>query len=517
MSSRGAEKGAAAISWRTRTLFGRSGLASSPRAPRNDAVRGRLLALALGLAMLPGCSLIGPNFFRPKAPVPPAYKQMAGWKQAEPRDHELRGNWWEMYGDPVLNELQRQVAAANQTLAQAEARYRQSRTLVAQARSAYFPLVDLSAGTTRSQSATAGSSTGGGSRGAVNSHRLGVEASWEPDLWGRIRRTVEANVAAAQASAADVESVRLSIHADLAQTYFALRALDAQQRLLEESVRAFEGSLKLTQNRYNAGVVARVDVVQAESQLRTTQAQAIDTGVQRAQLEHAIAVLVGKAPAELAIPRRPLDNVAPPPIPVGVPSELLERRPDIAGAERRVAAANAQIGVAQAAYFPSITLSASGGLASSTIATLFSTPARFWSLGSALAQTIFDAGARRARVQQQVALYDESVAAYRQTVLTSFQEVEDNLAALRILEEEAAVQADALAGARLSVDLALNQYKSGIVSYLNVLTAQTTALASERTAVDLQSRRLAASVLLVRALGGGWHQASLPTPRQVGR
>jgi NodT family efflux transporter outer membrane factor (OMF) lipoprotein len=484
------------------------------------AVRPRIRSVlpATLLLCLTGCSLVGPNFFRPKAPVPPAYKEMAGWKQAEPRDHELRGNWWEMYNDPVLNGLQAQVNVSNQTLAQAEARYRQSRALVAQARSAYFPIIDVSASSNRAQSGSGGSTTtGGGSRGPVTSHRLSADATWEPDLWGRIRRTVEANVANAQASAADVESVRLSIQSDLAQSYFALRAVDAQQRLLQDSVRAFEASLKLTQNRYNAGVVARVDVVQAQSQMQATQAQAIDTGVQRAQLEHAIAVLVGKSPAELSLALSPLDEVVPPAIPVGLPSALLERRPDIAGAERRVAAANAQIGVAQAAYFPALTLSASGGFASATIGTLISTPARFWSLGLGLAQTLFDAGLRRARTQQAVALYDETVAAYRQTVLTGFQEVEDNLAALRILEEESAVQAEALAGARQSVELALNQYKSGIVSYLNVLTAQTTALTNERTAVDLRSRRLAASVLLVRALGGGWDGSALPSPRQTAR
>jgi NodT family efflux transporter outer membrane factor (OMF) lipoprotein len=480
------------------------------------AVRRRSVLTTALLLGLTGCSLVGPNFFRPKAPVPPAYKEMAGWKQAEPRDHELRGNWWEMYNDPVLNGLQAQVNVSNQTLAQAEARYRQSRALVAQARSAYFPIVDVSATSNRAQSGSGGNTTGG-SRGAVNSHRLSADATWEPDLWGRIRRTVEANVASAQASAADVESVRLSIQSDLAQSYFALRAVDAQKRILDESVRAFEASLKLTQNRYDAGVVARVDVVQAQSQMQATQAQAIDTGVQRAQLEHAIAVLVGKSPAELNLAIAPLDEVVPPAVPVGLPSALLERRPDIAGAERRVAAANAQIGVAQAAYFPALTLSASGGFASATIGNLISTPARFWSLGLGLAQTVFDAGLRRARTAQAVALYDETVAAYRQTVLTGFQEVEDNLAALRILEEESAVQAEALAGARQSVELALNQYKSGIVSYLNVLTAQTTALTNERTAVDLRSRRLAASVLLVRALGGGWDASALPSERQTAR
>ena len=479
-------------------------------------MRGFVIAVVLGaLALLPGCKLLGPDYARPSAPVPAAYKEAPpGWKNAEPRDEALRGNWWEVYGDPVLNDLVSQVSVSNQTLAQAEARYRQSRALVAQARSEYFPLFDLNVTSTRAKAGQGGSGEVG-SRGAQTAHRIGVNASWEPDLWGRVRRNVEAQAAGAQASAADIEATRLSLQADLAQSYFALRAVDSQRRLLEASVRAFEDSLKLTQNRYEAGVVARVDVVQAETQVRQTQAQAIDVGVQRAQLEHAIAVLVGKPPATLDLPRAPLNGTVPPRVPLGVPSELLERRPDIAAAERRVAAANAQIGVAQAAYFPTITLSGSAGFASSTIADLFSPPARFWSLGAALAQTLFDGGARQARVQQQVALYDETVGAYRLTVLTSFQEVEDNLAALRILEEESVVQDEALALARRSVELALNQYKSGIVSYLNVLTAQTTALASERTAVDLQSRRLAASVQLVRALGGGWDPASLPTQQQV--
>jgi NodT family efflux transporter outer membrane factor (OMF) lipoprotein len=325
-----------------------------------------------------------------------------------------------------------------------------------------------------------------------------------------VRRSVEASATSAQASAADLEAVRLALQADLAQNYFLLRAVDAQQQIFEETLHAFEDSLKLTQNRYDVGVVARSDVVQAQTQLRTTQAQALDLGVQRAQLEHAIAVLTGKPPADFSLPQAPLIT-APPVIPVGLPSDLLERRPDIATAERRVASANAQIGVAKAAYFPSLVLSGSGGYQSTGISNLLNAPTRFWSLGASVAQSIFDAGLRRARTAQAVAVYDETVANYRQTVLTGFQEVEDNLAALRILEEESAVQTEALAGARLSVELALNQYKSGIVSYLNVLTAQTTALTNERTAVDLQSRRLAASVLLVRALGGGWNQAALPS------
>ena len=400
---------------------------------------------------------------------------MAGWKAAEPRDHEWKGPWWTVYNDPVLNSLAGEVSVSNQTVAQAEAQFRQARALVALARSAYFPIVDASVSASRSRAAN---TTGGPSRGAVNSHSLALDASWEPDLWGRVRRSVEASAASAQASAADLESIRLSLQAELAQDYFLLRALDAQQQILEDTVKAFETSLKLTENRYQVGVVARADVIQAQTQLRTTQAQAIDVGVQRAQFEHAIAVLIGKPPSEFALPRAPL-NALPPGIPVGVPSELLERRPDIASAERRVAAANAQIGVAKAAFFPALTLSATGGFQGAGFSQWLNAPARFWSLGATLAQTIFDAGARRAQTEQAIAAYDATVAAYRQTVLAGFQEVEDNLAALRILEQEAQVQAEAVTAARQAVDITLNQYKAGTVSYINVLTAQATAL-SER-------------------------------------
>jgi NodT family efflux transporter outer membrane factor (OMF) lipoprotein len=469
------------------------------RASRRHVALARLLAMTVFIA-LAGCT-VGPNFFRPKAPVPAEYKEMQGWKQAQPRDGEWKGDWWTVYDDAVLTALIAEVSVSNQTLAQTEAQYRQARALVAQARAAYFPVLSGSGSVTRSQVGRASSGTV--SRGGVTVHEIGLDASWEPDLWGRVRRSVEANVANARASAADVENVRLSLQAELATNYFLLRALEAQQQLFDDSLRAFEESLKLTENRYNAGVAARADVVQAQTQLRTTQAQAIDLGVQRAQLEHAIAVLIGKAPADFSLTRASLP-AAPPDVPVGVPSELLERRPDIAAAERRVESANAQIGVAQAAYFPVLTLSASGGFQSTALSQLFSPPARFWSLGAALAQTIFDAGLRKARTEQAIGLYDQTVGNYRQTVLTAFQEVEDNLAALRILEQESAVQADAVALARRSLELTLNQYKAGIVSYLNVLTAQTTLLSAERTAVDVRNRRLAASVALVRALGGGW-------------
>jgi NodT family efflux transporter outer membrane factor (OMF) lipoprotein len=457
--------------------------------------------------LVSGC-VVGPDYSRPTAPVPSGFKEMEGWKQAEPRDQEIKGSWWEIYSDPVLGDLIEQVSVSNQTLAQSEAQYRQARALVAQARAAYFPVLNASGSITRSRGSGSSSANTVTLARTSTQYQVGLDASWELDLWGRVRRSVEANVANEQASAADVEAARLSLQAQLAQNYFLLRSVDAQQQIFRDSVRAFTESLKLTQNRYNAGVAARSDVVQAQTQLKTTEAQALDLDVQRAQLEHAIAVLTGKPPADFALARAPLDT-APPSIPIGLPSELLERRPDIAGAERRMASANAQIGVAKAAYFPTLSLTADGGYRSTSVSNLLGTPARFWSLGADLAQVLFDAGLRRARTEQAVALYDQTVASYRQTVLQGFQEVEDNLAALRILEQEAVVQDEAVALARQSLQLTLNQYKSGIVSYLNVLTAQTTLLAAERTAVDLRNRRLAASIGLIRALGGGWHASTL--------
>jgi NodT family efflux transporter outer membrane factor (OMF) lipoprotein len=337
----------------------------------------------------------------------------------------------------------------------------------------------------------------------VTSHSLPLQASWVPDVWGNIGRAVEANEAGAQASAGDLEAARLSAHAALAQSYFQLRALDAQQLLLEDTVAAYGQSLKLVQNQYAAGIAAKADVVQAQTQVKSAQAQAIDIGAQRASIEHAIALLSGKPPWELSIPRQPL-KAAVPPVPAGLPSELLERRPDIAAAERRMAQANAQIGVATSAYFPALTLSASGGFQSAAMADWLTAPSRFWSFGTAIAQSIFDGGLRRAQTAQTIAAYDASVAAYRQIVLTGFQQVEDSLATLRILEREAEVQGEAVKSAEQALALALNQYKAGTVNYLNVVVAQATALANQRTAVDILSRRVGASVQLVTALGGGW-------------
>jgi NodT family efflux transporter outer membrane factor (OMF) lipoprotein len=456
----------------------------------------KLIAPAL-LSMLLGACAVGPDYVRPTVEVPTAFKESTGWKTAEPRDQEIRGKWWEAYNDALLNSLEEQVSISNQNLAQAEARYRQASALVQSARANYYPNV------------TGNVSAGRGNRGnsAITStsdtHSLSVSANWEIDLWGRVRRTVEANQASAQASAADLEATRLSTQAQLAQSYFQLRTVDTQQELFERTVADYQKSLQLTQNQYAAGIVPTANVVLAQTQLKATQAQLVDLGVQRAQLEHAIALLVGKPASTFSIPHAALAATVPA-LPVGLPSGLLERRPDIAAAERRIVAANAQIGVAKTAYFPDLTLGATGGFQSSSLANWLTLPNRFWSVGPALAATLFDGGARRAQTDQAIAAYDASVAAYRQTVLTGFQEVEDNLAALRLLEQEAQLQDEALQAARKSVELTTNQYRAGVVSYLNVISAQTTALSNERAALDIQSRRLSASVLLIKALGGGW-------------
>ena len=469
--------------------------------------RSAAVILALALA---ACA-VGPDYRRPDVEVSAAYKEAAGWKVAEPQDESSRGNWWEIFGDPQLSALIESVDISNQNVLLAEARFRQARALVAQSRAALFPTLDASASITRSRSPSG--LIGGTTAGRIVDNRsVGLSSSWEIDLWGRLRRAVESSAASAQASAADLAAARLSAQAELASDYFQLRVLDAQKQLLDDTVTAFGKSLELTRNRYTAGVAAKVDVVQAETQLKSTLAQAIDTGVQRAQLEHAIAILVGKPPSEFSIAPVPLAATMPR-VPLGLPSELLERRPDVAAAERRAAAANAQIGVAKAAYFPSLTLSASGGFRSANAADLFTTPSRFWSIGPALAQSIFDAGLRSAQTEQAIAAYDATVAQYRQAVLAGFQEVEDNLAALRILEEEAKVQDDAVRAARESVVLTTNQCKAGIVSYINVVTVQTTQLSNERTAVGILGRRLVAAATLVKALGGGWSAQELAADR----
>jgi len=481
------------------------------------------------IAVLSGCA-VGPNYARPPVITPEAYKELDGWKVAEPGDLTLRGTWWETFSDPTLNELENRVSAANQTLVAAEATYRQATALVREARAGFFPTVTIGAGYTRSRvsstitssgtnaNATAVALTGGVATSTTgkptNFFQLPIDVSWTPDFWGRVRRTVESNQTAAQASAGDLETARLSLQAELAQDYFQLRTLDAQRKLLDETVAAFEQSLELTRTRYRGGVASQVDVVQAETQLETTRAQAIDVGVQRAQFEHAIAVLTGQPASTFSVPTAPLAT-PPPAVPVGVPSQLLERRPDIAAAERRMASANAQIGVALAAYYPLITLSASTGFESSSITQWFTWPSRFFSVGPSITQTVIDGGLRRAQTDQARAAYDTSVANYRQTVLTAFQGVEDNLAALRILESEADVQERAVKAAQRSVSLTTSQYRAGTVSYLNVITTQTIALADEVTAVQILGRRMTATILLVQALGGGWNAGELPSAAAV--
>jgi NodT family efflux transporter outer membrane factor (OMF) lipoprotein len=477
---------------------------------RKRVIRKRLGAVVLcgAVALSSGC-MVGPDYVKPPAEAPAAFKENEGWKLAEPQDHISRGRWWEIYGDPQLNALEEKIDISNQNVFVAEAQFRQARALVQAARSAYFPTVNAGASVTRSsQSTTLGNRPV--ARGAQTDYSLSADVAWELDLWGGLRRALEESKASAQASAGDLEGIRLSAQAELAQDYFQLRALDTQKQLLDASTVAYEKSLTLTKNRYASGVASRADIVQAESQLLATQAQAIDVGVQRAQLEHAIALLVGQPPSTFFLAIAPL-SALPPSTPAGIPSELLERRPDVAAAERRVAAANAQIGVIKASYYPTLTLGASGGFETTTLSKWLTYPSRFWSIGPSISQAVFDAGLRRAQTDQARAVYDATVATYRQTVLTGFQEVEDNLAALRILEQEAGVQDQAVQAAELSVTLTLNQYKAGTVSYLNVVVAQTAALVSEVTAVNIRGRRMSASVLLVKALGGGWQATDLPT------
>jgi len=492
----------------------------------------------LGTGLLLASCSVGPNYKQPTAPVSATFKELpagtaaeaSAFRPARPQDDALRGTWWEIFGDAQLDALEEQVSVSNQTLAQAEAQFRGARAAVLAARAGLFPTVTASAGVTRSHSSAnrgtvivpgSGTGAGTGSTGAVTAggdttvYQVPIDFSYEFDLWGRVRRQIEAEVATAQASAADVENVRLSLQAELAVDYFQLRGLDQQKQLLDSVVAAYGKALQLTVNRHDQGVVSGVDVAQAETQLDTTRAQATDLGAARAGFEHAIAMLTGKPPAELAIPPAPV-AVQPPAIPVALPSELLERRPDIAAAERRVAAANAQIGVAQAAFYPSLTLSASGGFQSSTLGKLFSLPSRFWSIGPALAETLFSGGRRRAATAQAEAAYDAAVAGYRESVLVAFQNVEDNLATLRILAQESTEQAAAVAAAEHALELARNRYQGGITAYLEVITAENAALANERAAVDLQIRRMTAAVNLVKALGGGWSASALPAGAALG-
>ena len=488
---------------------GARGYAMAPLRGCNSAL---LVMFACIVVLTAGCK-VGPKYRTPAAAVPAAYKEQppAGWKEAQPQDGELRGNWWELFGDAALNALEEQVDISNQNIVAAEAQFRAARAAVRAQRAGLFPTVTISASATRSRfGVNRSGNTGGINTGSGAFYTIPIDFTYELDAWGRVRRSVESAIATAQASAAEIETVRLSAHAELALDYFELRGLDEQKKLLDENVAAFERALELTTNRYNQGIASGLDVSQARTQLENTRAQLIDLGTQRAVFEHAIAILIGRPPADLTIPILPVLG-EPPVIPTGLPSELLERRPDIAAAERTVASANAQIGVAKAALFPSITLNANGGVGSSAIGGLLSLSNRFWTIGPTLAQTVFDAGRRSAVVAQAEAQYDVTAAQYRESVLVAFEDVEDNLAALRILADEAQQYDVAIESAQRTVELSLNRYRGGVASYLEVIVAQAALLTNQRTAVTVQTRRISAAVLLVKALGGGWNASQLPS------
>jgi NodT family efflux transporter outer membrane factor (OMF) lipoprotein len=487
-------------------------------------VRGVSKWFAIGaLALVSASCMVGPKYVRPssppspnfKEPPPDSYKEMTGWKTGQPRDEVTRGKWWEVFGDAELNALEDQIDVNSQTIAQAEANYRGAQAAVKVARSALFPTLTTGPSVTGNHSSANSSAASSGFKpSSYGLADIPFDASWDADIWGRIRRTIESNIETAQASAGDLETMRLSLQSTLALDYFQLHGLDSQKKLLDTTVEAYQKALDLTVNRYNQGVASQIDVVQARTQLEQTRAQSTDTLVQRTQYEHAVAIIIGKAPSELTIPFKVI-NTPPPPIPVGLPSQLLERRPDIAANERRVAAANAQIGVAQAAFYPDITIGAAAGLEGTSLVNLFTWPSRFWSLGPTVSYTLLDFGKRQGTLEQAQATYDAAVATYRQSVLTAFQNVEDNLSALRVLEDEAKQQAAAVTAAERSLELAINQYQGGITAYLQVITAQAIALSNEQTAVQLLTRRMVACVSLVQAIGGDFNVSGLPTPQEV--
>lgn len=481
-----------------------------------------------GLAVIAGCS-VGPKYQRPALESPPAYKEIEGWKVAEPGDAALHGKWWELFNDPQLNALEERGNVSNQNIASAFASFLQARALVREAQAQYYPTLTTAPSVTRSHSSenlqgvsstaaaaggAAGPTIGGTTSRTFNDFDLPFDASWTPDLWGRVRNTVKGNVAAAQASAADLENTRLTAHAELAVDYYQLRTQDSLQQLLDATVVAYQESLDLTRAQLETGIANDEAVAQAEVQLQTTRAQATNLGIARAQYEHAIALLVGQPASTFSIPVAPL-AAEPPPIPVGVPSQLLERRPDVAADERLMAQANAQIGVARAAYFPTLTLSATGGFESSSSANWLTWPSRFWSVGPSLAETLFDAGLRRATVQQYEAAYQQTVASYRQTVLTAFQQVEDNLAALRILAIQVQQQDTAVKASTRLLAIATDRYRLGLDPYLDVITAQTSLLSNQQIAATLRLQQLTDSVQLIEALGGGWDASQLPSQGDI--
>jgi NodT family efflux transporter outer membrane factor (OMF) lipoprotein len=470
----------------------------------------RLLA-AMAMLTLAGC-MVGPKYSKPPVPIAPmfkeappvAFKEGNGWKTATPNDQVLRGDWWTMFQDPQLNALETEVDTANQTLKAAEANYRAARAAILFSRAQLKPTIGTEPGIAALRETVGQTSTGQTVQAGPGSLSLPIDFGWELDLWGRLRRGVTSSRELAQARDADLENARLSLHSELAIDYFELRGADAQTKLLDETIKAYTEALQLTEDRFEGGAAPESDVTQARTQLDTARVQQTDVGVMRAQYEHAIAILTGKPPADVTLPPAPI-TAAIPDIPGAVPSQLLERRPDIAAEERRVAAANEQIGIAKAAYYPVVSLSALAGLQSGFLGL----PSALWAVGPALSQTLFDGGRRRATSQIALDNYDAAIANYRQTALSAFQQVEDNLAALRILETESQQQKDATASAEQSLDLFQTRYDGGVDTYLQVVTWQTAALLNERAEIDLMRRRLDASVLLIKALGGGWDSSRL--------
>jgi NodT family efflux transporter outer membrane factor (OMF) lipoprotein len=464
----------------------------------------------IALVFSTGC-MIGPNYKRPDARAPSAYKESppSGWKQAQPNDAMLRGKWWTIYNDPRLDALEDQVGISNQNVLAAEAQFRAAKAAVRAARAALFPTVTTTPSGTRSGGS-------GALSGQSQRYTIPIDAAYQIDIWGSIRRGVKASSDTAQATAAQLENARLLYQAELAADYFEMQGLDSTRRLLGTTVKSYEKYVQLTQNRFEGGVASRGDVALAQTQLETVRAELADLGVQRAQFEHAIAVLVGKAPSELSIPDG--TKQAPPPVSLaGIPSALLERRPDISAAERQVASANEQIGIAKAALYPSLSLTASAGSQTTALLDLLTWPSRFWSVGPQLAETLFDAGRRRAQIKVTEANYDATVANYRQTVLAAFEQVEDSLAQLRILADESEITDRAVAAAEDSLEISTNQYRGGLTSYLTVITSQTAALQNQRTAVAIITRRMVASVSLIQALGGGWDDSQLPSAQALRR
>lgn len=468
-----------------------------------------VLLLLFGVLDLSSCA-VGPKYKIPTAPPPPAYKEMGDWKTAQPSDQNLGGNWWEIFNDSQLNALEQQVDVSNQNLKAAVAQYQQSRAVLRYYRADYYPTITAGPSALREKySNNRPPQTSIFNGITFNDFTLPFDLSYQTNAWGRVSRNVEMYRDQAQASAADLATVNLSMHANLAIYYFAARTLDAEEKLLKDTVAQYQQAFQLNEDRYEGGLASEVEVEQARTILETTRAQMVDVGVARAQYEHALAVLLGKPPAQFSLPPLPL-TTPPPPIPVGVPSRLLERRPDISAAERGVAAANAQVGLAKTAYYPMVNLAAEGGFNSGSITTLLTGPSAIWSVGASALVTVFDVGRRRAYSDEAKSNYDYWVASYRETVLSAFQQVEDNLAGLRILEQEAGIQANAVQAAQRSLDLSVTRYDGGVTSYLEVITAQNAALSDEVTAVNILGRRMASAVLLIQALGGGWDRSGLP-------